>query len=234
MRLLPTTYALRRLLRQRLVSASVALGIALAVALGVAVPLAVNALAALGLQATLAALPPLGHDIQLIRSGEAFELGFQRRVANALGELVGETYTAGYSPQLGAQGQREGEAYPIILRFQERLIEHSEVSGKLPEARRGRAFRGEEPSCERFSPIEALLSERQIEMSGLRVGDRLCIGGRIPLTISASFAPRDTNERYWQGDARPERGVILQGGPTGGDPVYVLIIPREDFVEIGR
>ncbi len=234
MKLLPTTYALRRLLRQRLVSASVALGIALAVALGVAVPLAVNALAALGLQATLAALPPLGHDIQLIRSGEAFELGFQRRVANALGEMVGETYTAGYSPQLSAQGQREGESYPIILRFQEGLIEHSEVSGKLPEAGPLRAFRGEEPSCERLSPIEALLSERQIQMSGLRVGDRLCIDGRIPLTISASFVPRDTNERYWQGDARPERGVILQGGPSGGDPVYVLIIPREDFIEIGR
>ena len=234
MSLLPTTFTLRRLVRQRMVTVSLVIGITLAVALGVVVPLAVNALSALGLRTTIAAMPPLGHNIQLIRTGEPFNLAFENRVSNQLGDLVGESYTVGYSPILGAEAEQASGAYPVILRYQERLEEHSVLSGPAPEPRSRAAFRRERLNCSTFEPIQALLSEHQLELSGLRVGNRLCVGGMIPLTISASFHARDRQERYWQGDLRPEVGTVVSGGLGAGDPIFVLMLAREDFAEIAN
>src|SRR3954451_8964067 len=111
-------YLLRRLSRQRLLSTGVLLGIALAVALGTAIPLATNALAVLGLRATVAALPPITRNIQLVRQGEPLDPALQEHIRQQLGTLLAGDYLTSYLPVVSMRRAQPPVTRPVRLRRQ--------------------------------------------------------------------------------------------------------------------
>ncbi|MDQ5853975.1 MAG: hypothetical protein M3380_18300, partial [Chloroflexota bacterium] len=223
-------HLIRRVSRQRLVSASVMLGIALAVALGVAVPLATAALASMGLRATVEALPRSSQNIQLTRRVEPFDAAFQQRLQRRLGDLIGYSYTVSYTPILDARRETPVLAAPVRLRTQGGLIEHSVVTGRVPRPRPLHRLPPSEQGCNEASPVEVLVSAEQLAANSLAVGDQLCIGSILPAIITGSFVPRNLEEDYWFGDHRPVRGEI---DPTPPDQlIVVLMLAEEDFASV--
>ncbi len=153
-------------------TASLISGIALAVALGLAVPLATNSLAALGLRATVDAIPPVAQDIQLTRLAQPFNTGLQQRIRRSLGDLLQSDYTLGYTPYLGGVRQSPPLEMTLRLRTQSGIEDHIRVEGRLPRDHQAAA------GCEGRGAIEALLSLQQIRTHGLAVGDQLCVKDR--------------------------------------------------------
>lgn len=219
----------RRLSRQPLVTASVITGVALAVALGLASALATNALAILGLRATIAALPRTSQNIQLTRTTEPFGDAFRSRVRSQLGDLVGSDYELHYVPQMPARRESPLLTSSVRIRTQERLQEHVRVTGRWPGT-------GADPSrplspldCSSHAPIEAAVSAEVLAGTGFQVGDRLCVDGTIPITIVGSFTANDPAEGYWASDLRPLRGEREQGGADAGAIVVPLMVEPSDF-----
>ncbi len=221
-------YLLRRLARQRLVTLSLLGGLVLAVALGVAVPLATNALAGLGLRATLAALPPITQQIQLSRTGDPFDAGLRRRLKEQLGDLVARDYTLTYTPLLNAHRDTPTLDFGLRLRAQEGMFDRITVDGATPQPQTGRIFR---PNCAATAPLEALLGAEQGDI-GLQRGDTLCLGGALPLKIVGVWQPTDRADPYWFADFRALRGEVASGGAGGVVRVAQLVLQPTDLASV--
>ena len=222
-------HLIRRLNRQRLITASIMLGIALAVALGVAVPLATNALATIGLQATVAVLPRASQSIQLTRPAQAFNAAFQKSVRDRLGYLLASDHTVDYTAL--TIGRVDGRVLELTvrLRTQGGLAEHTAVEGRLPTTPAKRRLAPGDPGCDTLAPVETLLSAEQLKINALAIGDRLCLANQLPVVIVGSFVANNVADDYWFGDHRPLTGEVLRGGMAGGTPVVVLMFAPEDF-----
>src|SRR6478672_7538383 len=116
--MLSLSYLLRRLARQGFVTASVLIGIAFAVALGIAVPLAIDALAPLGLRATIAGLPSASRNIQLTRGGQPFDDAFRERTRRRLGDLIDHDDTVSYTAPLDGRRETPLLVTPLRIRTQ--------------------------------------------------------------------------------------------------------------------
>ena len=220
-------HLLRRLSRQPLVAASVVLGVALAVGLAVAAALATNALADLGLRATLQALPRASQNMQLTRTGAPFDQAFQRRIQRRLGDLIAGDYTVDYTPAGQARRETPLIVSPVRLRTQEGLLEHVTLQGRAPRPLPPARLRRAQPDCETFPTVEALLSAEQLAGTGFVVGDQLCVDGFLPVMIVGSFTANDPEEGYWYGDPRPIRGEFVEG-----ELIAQLMLTPEDFAGI--
>lgn len=223
----------RRLLRQGFLSASIIIGIALAVALGVAAPLATNALAELGLRATLRALPRASQNIQLTRSGQGFNPAFQQRVRRGLGDLLAGDYTVSYTPVVSGLRAAPPQETTLRLRTQGGLLEHIDVTGRAP-APQSRQVGPRDAGCDTTPPIEALLSAAQLRRNFLSVGDQLCVANLLPLKIVGSFVPKNVDDPYWFDDRRPVDGELTSGGLGAGTPIAVAMLAAEDWPYAAR
>lgn len=229
MRLLPISYVLRRLRRQGLVGLSVLLGMTLSVALGIATPLASNALAPLGLRATLQAIPPTSQNIQLTRNGKSFGEGFRTRMRREMGNLVAADFSTSYTARIDAVRSQPSLAIPVRLRTQGDLAAHSTITGHAPQPHGLHPLYNGTQGCTQYEPIEAILGSEQLQLSSLAIGDQLCIGDILPVIIVGTFEPKDPTNSYWQADQRPLKGELISGGLEAGTLIAVLMIDRNDF-----
>jgi ABC-type lipoprotein release transport system permease subunit len=218
----------RRLRRQPLVTASVVTGVALAVALALAATLATNALAVLGLRATLAALPQASQNIQLTRTTEPFGPAFRTRASRQLGDLVERVHETRYVPQMRARREAPLLTNGVRIRTQESLQDHVDVTGRWPQAGADRSAL----DCEQHLPLEAAASAEVLEGTGFQIGDRLCLDNSVPVIIVGSFTAKDPTEDYWGSDLRPIRGEREAGGQDAGALVLPLMIEQADFEKI--
>ncbi|MEA2723714.1 MAG: hypothetical protein QOH59_1485, partial [Gemmatimonadales bacterium] len=218
----------RRLRRQPLVTASVVTGVALAVALALAAALATNALAVLGLRATLAALPQASQNIQLTRTTEPFGPAFRTRASRQLGDLVERVHETRYVPQMRARREAPLLTNGVRIRTQENLQDHVDVTGRWPQASADRSAL----DCEQHLPLEAAASAEVLEGTGFQIGDRLCLDNSVPVIIVGSFTAKDPTEDYWGSDLRPIRGEREAGGQDAGALVLPLMIEQADFEKI--
>jgi ABC-type lipoprotein release transport system permease subunit len=225
-------HLVRRMLRQPLITASIVCGVALAVALGVATPLATDLLAALGLRATVGALPPVSQNIQLARTTQGFTDAYRERVTRELGGLVAGTYGVSYTPSLAAR--REPDlSFVARLRSQEQIADHIEVTGRAPRSLANRDTSIGRPECDGDRVVEAMISAQQAPLFGFAVGDRVCIDDELPVEIVGTWEPRDIAAGYWFGDERPLTGE-LTGGAGNNERVAVLMIDPGDWNTVAR
>jgi ABC-type lipoprotein release transport system permease subunit len=225
-------HLVRRLLRQPLITASIVCGIALAVGLGIAGPLATNVLAALGLRATVEALPAASQNIQLTRTAQGFTQAYRMRVEQELGNLAESTYGVSYLPHLGARFKDLG--LTVRLRSQENLLEHVTITGRAPEALAQRGLTITQLACGSEQSLEVMLSSVQVTQSRIAIGDRICVNDVLPVQLVGTWEPRDEQELYWFGDRRPLTGEIISGGAAGSIPVSVLMLTPNDFESVAQ
>src|SRR4051794_40775809 len=154
-------HILRRLARQGFVTTSVLIGIAFAVALGIAVPLAIDALAPLGLRATIEGLPTPSRNIQLTRNGQPFDDAFRERTRRRLGDLIDHDLTVSYSPPLDALRESLRLVTSFRIRTQDDLAEHSIVTGRSPMDGKLIQADFQTAGCGDITGIDALLSADQ-------------------------------------------------------------------------
>ncbi len=217
----------RRLGRQRLISASVIIGIALSVALGVAVPLATDALAALGLRATVEALPPPNRHIQFLRESSPFDAEVRQTIEQQLGDLLGERYLMSYLSLLAARRESPPLAGTVRLRTQGGLAEHIEIRRGSPSAT-AQSLPENCAASPLVAPVEVLISAEQLQPGSFAVGDQLCIGETLPAVIAGSFVAKDPQAAYWFEDLRPIRGET-PSGPGASELIPVLMLDQDSF-----
>ncbi|MBA3946345.1 MAG: hypothetical protein H0X37_17495, partial [Herpetosiphonaceae bacterium] len=223
--MVPLMHLVRRLGRQRLVSASILLGVGLAVALGVAVPLVTGALAALSLRTSITTLTPAVRNIQLFRTPAPFDPSLQAHIRQQLGSLLAADYRMSYLPTVYGQPAAPRPNRQVRLRTQEGLADHIVVTARASQPASTPAPGDCQPHGSTF-PV--LVSAEQLQASTLAVGDHVCVDGKISVMIAGNFVPKDPTDQYWFNDQRPIIGESPPG-PTITTLIVVLMLNDDDF-----